>query len=103
MKKIKKTIGLDEQSYELIKAQVKKELENFKGNDKRLISSVFEKAIRKFSEKTKMLSEPINGKIVKRQTIYLSEEMNSKFNKLVFKHGYTIKRFSNFIIKTVYA
>jgi len=102
MEKIKKTIGLNQESYQLLKDKEQEIREYHDNFNLRLLSALFENAINVFYKKFK---EKINfdyKNIIKRQTVYISKETNGIYNKLAFQHNYTLQELANLIIISVY-
>lgn len=100
MKKIKKIIGLDENSYETLKKMAEREVESTNCPHGRYLSLVFERGFLEFYKTIKKRLDADHGPITQRQTIYLSEDANSKYNETAFKYGYTSQELANLILKT---
>ena len=97
--KIKKTIAIDEKSLNILKHWEKKLRESLKDDNARLISSIFEKSLIYFYNTITERKEPNNDATVKRQTVYISKNSNSKYNELAFKYNYSLTELSNLIIR----
>lgn len=102
-KKIKKSFGLDKTSYELLKSN-QEHLRNALKNDcARVLSAMFEEALNLYYETITERLEPYNDPYIKRQTIYLSNYDNARFNELIIKYNYKPIELVNLIIRNVYA
>jgi len=66
------------------------------------MSSLFEKAIKRFFENLPVQIVNTGKEKIRRQTFYISEESNAKMNKLAFENGFLQQELSCLIIKTVY-
>jgi len=102
MVKIKKSIGLDKKSCNIIKKKQQQIRRLRKNNSERLISEIFENAIVLFYNKINEKLDPFNKEIIKRQTVYITEESNAKYNELAFKYKYNLQQLANLIIRTAY-
>lgn len=103
MYKVKKLIGLDKESYDLIKKKQDDIRKSGFYSDNRRVSSLFDEAILLFSKKKHAEFKLNNGKIVKRQTVYISEKANGIYNKLAFECGITLQQAANLIVKAAYS
>ena len=103
MKKVKKSIGLDEESYNILKKNEQKSRKLSNDYTLQLLSALFEDAIIAFSKKSSIEgTKRAHGKIIKRQTVYISEKVNWIYNKLAFEYQCTLQELANAIIKTAY-
>ena len=102
MIKIKKTIGLDKESCDLLKKKQNEERKVSGDGTDRLLSITFERALIQFYNIIDERLEPPCNEVVKRQTVYISLDSNSKYNELAFRYGYNLQELANLIIKTIY-
>jgi len=115
MKKIKKIISLNEDSLALLNTTRRR---YFNGNasdadikqtlskvDRTIptLSGIFERALNLFYDKK--IDKIIKNKelIIKKQTIYLHQISNQKYNELIVRHNCKAVDLINMIIKSIYA
>ena len=103
MSKVKRAIELNEKSLRILTKKQAEHREKTENSKQRLFSFYFENALILFYHSISERIEPIEGDIVKRQTIYLSKRSNAKFNELLFRYGYTRQELANIVIQKMYA
>ena len=103
MLNVKKTIGLDQKSLDLLLKKQKELREERNSPNEMLLSLLFERAIITFYETAGEKLDATHGPIVKRQTVYIDPKTNAKYNELAFRYGYRLQELTNLAIKTIYA